>query len=95
MTEPTSWLAIEPGWELSERSGAVIGEITEVVGDPDADIFDGLRFEQAGGGELYVPADRVGPIVEGRVQLAVEASELPAESGPGGAELSRDRESEL
>jgi hypothetical protein len=72
MAEPTSWFTIERGWEVSDRTGAVIGEVTEVVGDEDADIFDGLRFEGADGEERFVVADRVGEIVEGRVKLEAE-----------------------
>jgi hypothetical protein len=98
MTDPVSWLMIDSGWAVVDRSGAAVGEVTRVVGDPDADIFDGLRFETRGGGERYVPADRVGEIVEGRVSLEAELAELdeaPASDEPRGAELRRDRGREL
>jgi hypothetical protein len=95
--QPTSWYAIEPGWQVVDPAGAAIGEVTAVVGDQDADIFDGLRIETADGEERYVPADQVGEIVEGRVALGVDASGLEAEpaEGPGGAEVRRDRHAEL
>ena len=99
MAEPTSWYAIEPGWDVLDRSGAPLGEVTSVVGDEDADIFDGLRFETGDGEERYVVADRVGEIVEGQVSLDIGLAELEAEadpaSEPGGAEISRDRDAEL
>jgi hypothetical protein len=96
MADPTSWYTIEAGWDVQDRSGAVIGEVTEVVGDQDADIFDGLRFEGVDGEERYVEAERVGEIVEGSVTIEAEREEL--EEGedevaePGGAEITPDRE---
>jgi hypothetical protein len=98
MADPVSWLMIESGWDVVDRSGAAVGEVTRVVGDPDADIFDGLRFEAPRGGERYVAADRVGEIVEGRVSIEAELEELdeaPASGEPRGAELRRDRGEEL
>ena len=91
MAEPTSWLIVEAGWEVADRSGATIGEVTAVIGDQEADIFDGLRLETGGGEELYAPAERVAEIVEGKVTLDAELSELsesPAPEEPGGEELS-------
>jgi hypothetical protein len=98
MAEPTSWLTIESGWDVVGRSGAVIGRVARVVGDPDADIFDGLRLETSEGSERYVPADQVGGIVEGRVTVDLELTELdePTSSEePGGVEVHRDRDAEL
>jgi hypothetical protein len=96
MAEPVSWYTIEAGWDVQDRSGAVIGEVIEVVGDQDADIFDGLRFEGSDGEERFVEAERVGEIVEGNVTIEVERDEL--EEGdeevaqPGGAEIRPDPE---
>ena len=86
-----SWYAIEAGWEVVEPGGAVIGSVLSVVGDEDADILDGLRFETASDGPSYVPGDRIGPIVEGRVTVLPGADAEP----PGGAEFERDRDTEL
>ena len=91
MAEPTSWYAIEAGWEVVDPAGGALGSVSAVVGDQDADIFDGLRYE-AEGEERYVPGDRVGEIVEGRVTVTPGADDAVA---PGGAEISRDREAEL
>ena len=42
----------------------------EVVGDLEADIFDGLQVTAGVLGETrYVPAEEVGEITEGRIQL--------------------------
>jgi alkylation response protein AidB-like acyl-CoA dehydrogenase len=96
MADPVSWYAIEAGWDVQDRAGAVVGEVTEVVGDQDADIFDGLRFEGEDGEERYVEAERVGEIVEGTVTIEAERDEL--EEGddevaePGGAEIRADPE---
>jgi hypothetical protein len=94
MADPISWYAIEAGWDVQDRAGAMIGEVTEVVGDQDADIFDGLRFEGEDGEERFVEGARVGEIVEGRVTIdagrdELEHGESPAE--PGGAEITSDR----
>jgi hypothetical protein len=61
---------IEPGWEVVDASGQSVGQVDEVVGDPERDIFDGLRVATGLLGEpRYVPAEKVGEINEGRVQL--------------------------
>jgi hypothetical protein len=99
MSDPISWFTIEQGWDVVDRSGAHIGEVIGVVGDEDADIFDGLRFETSDGDERYVIAERVQEIVEGRVALDADLTELEAlgddDSEPGGAEISRDRDEEI
>ena len=102
MDELTSWYAITPGWEVVDRSGATVGEVIAVVGDEDADIFDGLRLETPGGEELFARGEQVAEIVEGqvadivegRVELDASEHELDA-TPPGGAEISRDRDAEL
>jgi hypothetical protein len=94
MAEPTSWYTIEQGWEVRDRSGDAVGKVTSVVGDEDADIFDGLRFE-SGGEEHFVEGARVGEIVEGRVSIEAELAELEAPGAPQpGGEPSSDRDAE-
>jgi hypothetical protein len=94
MDELTSWYAITPGWEVVDRSGATVGEVIAVVGDEDADIFDGLRLETPDGEEVFARGEQVADIVEGRVELDASEHELDA-TPPGGAEISRDRDAEL
>ena len=75
MSDPVSWFLIEPGWKVVDADGKNIGRIEEVVGDTAEDIFNGLAVST---GLLakprYVPAEQVGEITEGEVQL-----KLPAE----------------
>lgn len=70
MTDPVSWLLIEPGWEVVDAQGESVGKVDEVLGDPERDIFDGLNVSSGLLGESrYVAAEDVGEITEGRVQL--------------------------
>jgi hypothetical protein len=79
VTDPVSWLLIEPGWKVIDAGGGEIGKIEAVTGDSGADIFDGLSVAT---GILarpkYVPAEQVGPITEGTVQLKLERSAFDA-----------------
>ena len=79
MSDPVSWLVIEPGWEVVGRDGREIGKIESVVGDSEEDIFNGLAVST---GLLdrprYVPSEQVGEITEGRVQLTLSEDELKA-----------------
>ncbi len=79
MPDPVAWIVIEPGWEVVSSDGEKVGTIDEVLGDPNADIFDGLAVVP---GLLkkakYVPAERVGEIVEGRVTLELTKAEFDA-----------------
>jgi len=69
---PVSWLLIEPGWEVVGADGQNVGTVDEVVGDPELDIFRGLNVATGLLAESrYVPAEDVGEITEGRVQLTV------------------------
>jgi len=79
VTDPVSWLLIEPGWKVIDAGGGEIGKIEAVTGDSGADIFDGLSVAT---GILarpkYVPAEQVGPITDGTVQLTLERSAFDA-----------------
>ena len=74
MPDPVSWLLIEPGWEVHSADGVRVGEVQDVVGDTGEDIFNGLAVTT---GLLraarYVPAEAVGAIVEGRIELTIDA----------------------
>jgi hypothetical protein len=68
--DPVSWMVIEHGWSVVDSEGDEVGRIDEVLGDEDADIFNGLQILTGVlGKKTYVPAEDVGEIVEGRVQL--------------------------
>ena len=69
MADPASWFLIEPGWRVVYADGADVGKVTEVRGDEDKDIFDGLIVAVSVLDKKYVPSELVGPITEGRVEL--------------------------
>ena len=72
-----SWLVIEPGWDVLANDGSHLGRVHEVVGDSGKDIFNGLAVSP---GLLkssrYVPAERVGQITDGEVQLGLSPEEF-------------------
>ena len=71
MSDPVSWLLIEPGWEVVDANGDDVGKVEEVVGDREDDIFSGLNVATSLLGKPeFVPAERVSEITEGRVQLS-------------------------
>ena len=74
MSDPVSWLVIEPGWEVVESEGEHIGRVEEVVGDSVGDIFNGLAVSTSLLGKpRYVPSEEVGEITDGRVQLKLRS----------------------
>ena len=77
MPDPVSWMVIEQGWAVVDADGHDLGRVDEVLGDEGADIFNGLQvLTGTFGRPAYVPAERVGEIVEGRVQLRLTKEEL-------------------
>ena len=77
MPDPVSWMVIERGWSVVDADGNDLGRVDEVLGDEDADIFNGLQILTGTIAESkYVPAESVGEIVEGRVQLQLVKDEL-------------------
>ncbi len=85
--DPVSWLLIEPHWQVVDSDGSDIGRVEQVFGDDEADIFSGLLISTGLlSGHRYVPAEQVGAITEGRVQLRLtgeEVKHLSSETGPG------------
>jgi hypothetical protein len=75
MADPVAWTVVEPGWAVVTSDGNEVGKIDQILGDPEADIFDGLSV---GAGRvldrpLYVPSEQVGAIEEGTVHLTIDA----------------------
>jgi hypothetical protein len=71
MADPVSWKIAERGWSVVANDGKEVGKLDQVLGDTEADIFDGLAV---GAGTvldrpLYVPSEKVGAIEEGTVHL--------------------------
>ena len=89
MTEgdPVSWLVVEPGWKVVDADGSEVGQVEEVEGDPNADIFNGLIISTGlFSGRRYVPAEQTSDITVGRVHLRLtndEVKNLTDESAPG------------
>jgi hypothetical protein len=72
MPDPVAWTMIERGWSVVDASGEQVGSVVEVEGDEQLDIFDGIRVRE--GVDVlkeprYVPAEEVGRIEEGTVNL--------------------------
>ncbi len=77
MADPVSWMLIEEGWTVVDAADKDVGRVDEVLGDEGADIFNGLQIlTGAIGKKTYVPAEDVGEIVEGRIQLRRTKDEL-------------------
>lgn len=75
MADPVSWMMIERGWVVAGSGGDELGAVDEVLGDADADIFDGLSVSP---GRLrrprYVPAEIVRHIYEELVETGLTRS---------------------
>jgi len=71
MPDPVAWTLIEPGWKVLDAAGNESGRVAEVLGDPEADIFDGLEVSTGLlSGKEYVPSERVTQIREGEVHVS-------------------------
>ena len=76
MADPVAWTIVERGWAVVASDGSEVGKVDKVLGEPEADIFDGLA---AGAGTVlgravYVPSEQVGAIEEGTVHPAGDFS---------------------
>jgi len=81
MADPVSWLMIRPGWKVYGSDGTEVGQVDEVTGDENADIFDGLAVAPSALGKpKYVAAENVTTITEGRVDLSLSSADFAAES---------------
>jgi rRNA processing protein Gar1 len=62
MADPVAWTVVERGWAVVASDGSEVGKVDKVLGESEADIFDGLA---AGAGTaldrpVYVPSEQVG-----------------------------------
>ena len=74
--DPVSWLQIAQGWSVVTTDGVSIGSVSQVEGDKQDDIFDGLAVERSQPGQIvYVPGEQVGLIYAGRVTLKIASAE--------------------
>jgi hypothetical protein len=75
MPDPVSWKAVEKGWAVYDRDGEEVGEIEEIAGDENADIFDGFGIKTHDDSHpKYVPAEIVASIAFGEVRLSIPGS---------------------
>lgn len=80
MPDPVAWTMVEPGWRVLSGTGEEVGRVAEVLGEPEADIFDGLNVTSGLlGSKDYVPSERVSQILEGEVHLTGDSVPGPAE----------------
>ena len=72
MPDPVAWKAVEKGWPVYDREGEEVGQIEEIAGDENADIFDGFAIKTHAREHLkYVPAEIVASIAVGEVRLTI------------------------
>lgn len=75
--DPASWKVVERGWRVVGRDGEELGAVHEIVGDGEADIFNGITVSPGLlKSNCYVPAERVTEIVVGEVRVDADADEL-------------------
>lgn len=77
MNEPkVSWMAIEKGAVVRGPSGEDIGTVSEIAGDPEADIFSGLVVSLSRlSANRFLPAERVTGIWPDRIETSVSAED--------------------
>ena len=77
MPDPVSWFLVERGWKVVGSDGSELGTVEEALGDETLDIFDGLAVATGPLGKpRYVPAEKVGEIVEGEVHLTIDKAQF-------------------
>jgi hypothetical protein len=77
MADPSSWLAVEWGWEVVGRDGKQVGHVERVLGEEDRDIFHGLAVAIGlTGPPRLVAAEHVERIVERRVTIDLTKDEV-------------------
>jgi hypothetical protein len=75
--EPISYLALENGTDVISADGERIGVVEHVLGDEEADVFDGIVIDTkpGPGGIRFVDAPEVGEIRERAVLLTLSAAD--------------------
>ena len=67
-------MVVEHGWRVLGADGTELGTVDEVLGDANADIFNGLSvLSGVLASPTYVAAERVAEIREGEVVLDVDS----------------------
>jgi hypothetical protein len=86
VSTPVSWLVVERGWKVIGVDGTELGTVEEVLGDKNADIFDGLALATDVFHARYVPSEQVSEISDGEVHVALREPDVerlePYEGAP-------------
>jgi hypothetical protein len=79
VADPVSWLLMERGWRVVDRDGEEIGTLEEILGDENADIFDGISVRSSALSDArYLPSEHVAVITEGTVRLDLTKADADA-----------------
>jgi hypothetical protein len=76
--DPVAWRVIERGWRVLDAAGNEVGVVNSIVGDVDADIFDGIALGDGGAvltRSRYVAAEHVAEIRRGEIVLDLSPQE--------------------
>jgi hypothetical protein len=77
MADPVSWFLIERGWRVLAADGSEVGQVDEVAGDSNEDIFNGLAvLTSALAKPRYVPAEQVAEITDGAVRVSLSPEQV-------------------
>lgn len=80
--DQVAWIAIDEDAVVVAADGSEIGKVTEVAGDEEHDIFDGLVVKHSRfGNDGYIAAERVKGIWPDRIETDLspeEGASLPA-----------------
>lgn len=77
MADPVAWKVIERGWAVYDVNGKTVGAVDQIVGDTEADIFDGIAIDDSVlGPKKYVPSEDVARIEEGGVHLSIPGDSI-------------------
>jgi hypothetical protein len=75
--DPIAWLALDEGTPIVASDGEQVGKVHEVIADRQKDIFSGITFRPGLlDTPVFVPADKIGRLTEGSVELAITAGEV-------------------
>jgi uncharacterized protein YrrD len=87
---PISYLVLQDGTPVYDRSGDRVGTVEHVLADDRQDVFHGLVVSTRDG-HRYAPAKMVDGLFERAVILAKPAGELPEPSADPAAEAVADK----
>jgi hypothetical protein len=77
--DPVAWNYVEPGTEVVDPGGEVLGKVAAMLGTEAEGIFHGVAVEPSGGGpNRVVPADDVVSLTPSRVVIGLRAEDLEA-----------------